>query len=725
MNDMSAHVNAETVPGMDYTTAKLADGAAVEAVQLRSASSAEPDPVEGAVPELEERMDALVDTGALTDEEAAQLQADWARGRRVQVAARALKLLKRAPQSSLLHNILGIIAAVKGENEIAVKHFRSATEGLPPQAAAWENLARMHVATREDAAAILCYRKLAVDFDGHPTSENLVHEGAAHLRLDNAAAALSRFTEALVQNPESTRALAHFGLALNQLSTIKTKRVFFDIATRYLTHPRLQSPGVTRLACKLSLESLRSIQTENGAINLRLIAPEAASLIAALLSNSVVTDIALEDLLIKARAAILRVACLEQRVEPPLVIAAMVEGLALHSFSNEFIWPETKIEAESVAHLENRIACAIAADTPVDAHQLYALAAYRPLNRNALIRDWVVALSQKNTVDETLTALVLEPAREAALASSIDRLTPIDDAVSVAVRAQYEESPYPRWRKFLHTSAFPYVGVIREDIAPSRVEIWPTTRAPRILIAGCGSGRHPIGAALRYKRSTVLGVDLSLTSLAYAKRQADMLGVENVAFAQADILKLDGLDARFDVIEAVGVLHHLVEPAVGLQRLVSLLRPGGFLRIGLYSAAARRSLAQWRQLIAENELKPDLAGIRALRALVKSDPALNSTGFVQNGDFFASSALRDLVFHVQEHEFSLAEISRMLDDQDLTFLGFIGLSRAVRNAYANFAPDDESQRDLEAWSLFEMQAPTTFAGMYQFWVRKPAVETNI
>ena len=45
---------------------------------------------------------------------------------------------------------------------------------------------------------------------------------------------------------------------------------------------------------------------------------------------------------------------------------------------------------------------------------------------------------------------------------------------------------------------------------------------------------------------------------------------------------------RFDVIEANGVLHHLASPFEGWRVLLALLRPGGAMRIGLYSELARR-----------------------------------------------------------------------------------------------------------------------------------------
>lgn len=91
---------------------------------------------------------------------------------------------------------------------------------------------------------------------------------------------------------------------------------------------------------------------------------------------------------------------------------------------------------------------------------------------------------------------------------------------------------------------------------------------PHILVAGCGTGQHAINTALRYKDSQVVALDLSRQSLAYALRMAHHYDVNNISFIQADILHLDKLDQHFDIIECVGVLHHLREPEEGLKSLL-------------------------------------------------------------------------------------------------------------------------------------------------------------
>ena len=151
----------------------------------------------------------------------------------------------------------------------------------------------------------------------------------------------------------------------------------------------------------------------------------------------------------------------------------------------------------------------------------------------------------------------------------------------------------------------------------------------RILVAGCGTGRHPIGTARRFPDSSVLAVDLSLTSLAYALRKTRELGIGNIEYRQADLLALGALAERFDVVDCTGVLHHLEDPVAGFRVLRSLLRPGGVMRVGLYSEMARRHVVRAREFIAERGFAPTPAGIRACRAAIlaqQDDPLARAGG---------------------------------------------------------------------------------------------------
>ena len=69
----------------------------------------------------------------------------------------------------------------------------------------------------------------------------------------------------------------------------------------------------------------------------------------------------------------------------------------------------------------------------------------------------------------------------------------------------------------------------------------PSERSLDVLIAGCGTGQHAIETGRRFAGASVLAVDLSLTSLSYAFRKTRELGLQNIAYAQADILKLGAI----------------------------------------------------------------------------------------------------------------------------------------------------------------------------------------
>jgi SAM-dependent methyltransferase len=311
------------------------------------------------------------------------------------------------------------------------------------------------------------------------------------------------------------------------------------------------------------------------------------------------------------------------------------------------------------------------------------------------------------------------------------------DDTSCRVRNQYEENPYPRWIKIplrpgsesvdrYLSGRFPYAR-FEPPASPSasrghRNE--SVKDAIEVLVAGCGTGRHAIAAAQRFKNANVLAVDLSSRSLCYAKRKTDELCVRNIEYARADILNLDSesIAARggklFDVIEAVGVLHHLSDPLRGWRKLLSLLRPGGFMRIGLYSEYGRSNLAFAQRFIAQRGYKPTAEDIRTCRQEMMSPQNADTFRQVLSArDFYTLSECRDMLFHVQEHRYTLPHIKEDLRELGLIFLGF-SIGRSTANQYRQRFPEDVPQTDLDRWHIFETENPDTFSTMYLFWVQK-------
>jgi hypothetical protein len=80
---------------------------------------------------------------------------------------------------------------------------------------------------------------------------------------------------------------------------------------------------------------------------------------------------------------------------------------------------------------------------------------------------------------------------------------------------------------------------------------------------------------------------------------------------------------------------------------------------------------------------------------------------------------RDLLFHVQEHQYMLPEIAEMLDACGLEFLGLSDLPAEALGRYASMFPDDVPRTNIAYWDRYEEQYPRTFSRMFLFWCRAP------
>jgi hypothetical protein len=168
------------------------------------------------------------------------------------------------------------------------------------------------------------------------------------------------------------------------------------------------------------------------------------------------------------------------------------------------------------------------------------------------------------------------------------------------------------------------------------------------------------------------------------------------------------------LIDASGVLHHLTDPIAGWRALLPLLRPGGFMHVGLYSELARREIVAARAFILEQGYRPTADDIRRCRQELLNSPL---KGVAKFGDFFGTSECRDLLFHVQERRLTIPDIKSFIVENQLTFIGF-EFAPAIMQHYRDIFGGDRFTRDLDRWHAFETERPDTFARMYQFWVQK-------
>ena len=87
-------------------------------------------------------------------------------------------------------------------------------------------------------------------------------------------------------------------------------------------------------------------------------------------------------------------------------------------------------------------------------------------------------------------------------------------------------------------------------------------------------------------------------------------------------------------------------------------------------------------------------------------------------DFISLSECRDLLFHVQEHGFTLPQIEAALKALDLKFLGFEMRDQSTFRKFRKSHPSRRALTSLDLWHEFELKNPNTFRSMYQFWCKK-------
>jgi tetratricopeptide (TPR) repeat protein/2-polyprenyl-3-methyl-5-hydroxy-6-metoxy-1,4-benzoquinol methylase len=390
-------------------------------------------------------------------------------------------------------------------------------------------------------------------------------------------------------------------------------------------------------------------------------------------------------------------------------------ALARQCFINEYVFAVDADERANVERLRERLVRSIAAGGPVPVLWLIATAMFLPLG-SLSGAERLVAMSWSPSLGTLIQQQVREPLQEGELQASIAELTPVVDGVSLKVKQQYEENPYPRWVK---AAPVPEPRSLAEYFGA-----WiPALRGAGddgldMLVAGCGSGQSLVETARQLEGARVLAIDLSRASLGFAKRQALTLGLSNITFAVADILRLADLGRTFDVVEACGVLHHMADPWSGWRTLIGLLRPGGFMRVALYSRLGRADVNAARAFAAERKYRSTPDDIRRCRQELLALPAdAAARRICRQPEFFTASECRDLLMHVEEHQMTLPEIAGFIGDAGVDFMGFLLDPGMLARFQARF-PEKSAATDLARWHQFELEHPETFAGMYQFWLRK-------
>ena len=599
------------------------------------------------------------------------------------------KALEIKPNHSSAHNNLAAVLNELKEHEKAKIHFDKAIEINPNNARVHNNLGAFLIALGKNHEALKSYKNAILINPNLTLAVNNLSKILREIRLDN------------IQDIEIGN-LKEILLLLLRRDDIYHQDIFFYSRLILFQSNNINKDQITKII-NLNGQLLKNLTIQN------LIQDE---LFLLLLQKCLITDHFLEKILTKIRYEVLFIVNEHSRYILKENLNFII-SLAKQCFLNEYVFSQSRKETNFIKQLQN----SVEKNRKINELEIIILSSYVPLHSSYIITKKLLNYHSNNSLfNDLITMQIKEPLKEKKIAYSIKSLGKVTDEISKKVMIQYEQHPYPRWRyiyKNLHSISS---NIIKDQIKPNEVEFDEKFIKPNVLIAGCGTGRHLFKAA-DYLNANILGVDLSITSLTYAKRKIDELNLKNIKLLNADILQLKNLNKKFNIIECVGTLHHMRDPLQGLKILQDLLEPKGLLQLGLYSEIGRQDVIKVRKFINEKNFKSTNNDIRNCReAILKKRDEQLFKKILYRKDFYSISSVRDLIFHVQEHRFTLIQISKILNDLNLEFLGFVDSS--AKKKYSYFFPEDKKNISLKKWNIFEIDNPDTFTGMYIFWVKK-------
>ncbi len=398
-------------------------------------------------------------------------------------------------------------------------------------------------------------------------------------------------------------------------------------------------------------------------------------------------------------------------------------SLCIQLFKNEYSWLETKKENEEIKKLSEIIFRKIKSNKKIYDCEIQILGCYMSLNEYKFRSD----LKNKNFNSRTKDIIkkqILDLDFEKEISKEIKKINNIEDPTSNRVLKQYEKNPYPRWDiEGEINEGYNYINIIKNGIFPNKLPskyLKKTNKIKTLLIAGCGTGRHPINIALLDKNIKIDALDLSLPSLSYGKRKAEEINIENIKWLQGDILGLDNYEKKYDAIECCGVLHHMESPKKGFDILSNKLNPNGIIKIALYSKSFRELLLPAKSFLNELNLSNNINDIRFARDVMSKNNEESFSFIRRLPDFYTTSEFIDLLMHEQELDFTIEGLKELYEEK-FEFLGFVHGDRNVfqiQNFYKNKFPEDLYMNNIDNWKKIEKLDDTVFGGMYQFYLFK-------
>ncbi|MDB9376383.1 class I SAM-dependent methyltransferase [Nodularia sphaerocarpa] len=262
----------------------------------------------------------------------------------------------------------------------------------------------------------------------------------------------------------------------------------------------------------------------------------------------------------------------------------------------------------------------------------------------------------------------------------------------------------------------------------------PPKQDIRILDAGCGSGVSTEYLVHLNPQAQVLGIDLSAGTLEVAKERCQRSGADRVEFHHLSLYDVEQLPGEFDLINCVGVMHHLPDPIRGIQALAKKLAPGGLMHIFVYGELGRWEIQLMQKAIAllQGDKKGDYRdGVQVGRKLFSSLPE-NNRIVKRDKELWSlenhkDECFADMYVHPQEIDYNIDTLFELIDASGLEFINFSNpdswqLERLLAKAPELIARADELS-DRQRYRLIELLNPEVTH--YELFLgRLPLIKSN-
>jgi SAM-dependent methyltransferase len=202
----------------------------------------------------------------------------------------------------------------------------------------------------------------------------------------------------------------------------------------------------------------------------------------------------------------------------------------------------------------------------------------------------------------------------------------------------------------------------------------PARESIRILDAGCGTGVGTEYLVHLNPKAFVVGIDLSVKALDIGRERCRRSGANRVEFHHLSVDQVEELQGEFELINCVGVLHHLPDPIGGIQALARKLAPGGLMHIFVYGELGRWEIQLMQKAIAllhQGDYQDGVqVGRQIFAVLPEKNRLLQREQQRWSWDNQRDECFADMYLHPQEVDYNIETLFELIDASGLDFVGF-------------------------------------------------------